>query len=92
MTLPYPITNRSGEIVSPTGHIRERIGASICAARPSLFSKEDHRETRLRDPVGYFLFTLDKKNREFYEGEWADYLLVALDKVGLRIVEIDEVE
>lgn len=90
--MKYPLENKFGETVEPTGHIRERIGASICAARPSLFSKESHHETRLSDPVGYFLFTLDKKNREFYEWEWADFLLVALDKVGLRIVEIDEAE
>lgn len=90
MTLPYPIENKFGETLSPSGHIRERLGASVCAAKPSFFSKQNHYETRLSDPVGYFLHTFSKKHREFYEGEWADNLLVALDKVGLKIVEADE--
>lgn len=70
--------------------MRERIGASICAARPSYFSKAAHFDNRCRDPVEYFLYTFSKKDRDFYEGEWADYLLLALDKVGLKIVEINE--
>ena len=45
---------------------------------------------RTTDPVGYFLFTCDEKTRKFYEGEWADFLLIALDKVGLQITEIKD--
>ena len=88
--MTYPIENKYGETLSPTGHMRERLGACISAAHPSFFSKQNHYETRLCDPVGYFLYTFGKRHREFYEGEWADNLLVALDKVGLKIVEADE--
>lgn len=88
MTLPYPITNRVGETVEPSGHMRQRIGASICASRPS-YSREITLG-RTADPIGYFLFTWDEKTRKFYEDEWADYLLAALDKVGLAIVEADD--
>ena len=87
--MKYPFTNKYGETVEPTGHIRERIGASICAARPSYFSKAAHFDTRCRDPIEYFLYTFNKKTRDFYETEWSDYLLLALDQVGLKIVEID---
>lgn len=85
--MKYPIQNRHGETVEPTGHIRERIGAALCAAKPTFYSREEHYERYLKDPVRYFLFTLNKKNRDYYEAEWSDNLLVALDKVGLMIVE-----
>jgi hypothetical protein len=90
MTIQYPITNGCGETVEPSGHIRERIGAALCAAKPSLLTREAHYERRLRDPMGYFLFTFKKKDRDYYEVEWADNLLVALDKLGLSIVETGE--
>lgn len=86
MTLQYPVTNRYGETVEPTGHIRESLAASISAARPSGYARDRHTEVRLADPLGYFLFSFDKETRAFRE-EWADNLLVALDKLGLRIVE-----
>lgn len=89
MTLQYPITNRVGETVEPSGHIRQRIGASICASRPGY--TRDLSLGRVADPVGHFLFTNDEETRKFYEHEWADYLLLALDKVGLAIVEMDDV-
>lgn len=88
--MKYPITNKYGETVEPSGHIRERIGASICAAKPSMFSKKEHYDSRLGDPIRFFLFTFNEKSRGFFESEWADNLLVALDRVGLKIVEIDE--
>ena len=89
MTLQYPITNRYGETVEPTGHIRERIAAAISAGRPSGYPRDRHTEVRLRDPTGYFLFSHDKVTRDLRE-EWADNLLVALDKLGLAIVETGE--
>jgi hypothetical protein len=85
--LKYPITNRCGETVEPSGHIRQRIGASICASRPNY--KRELTLARTDDPVGYFLFICDEKTRKFYEEEWADFLLIALDKLGLQIVELD---
>lgn len=89
MTLQYPIENRYGETVAPTGHIRECIAASITAAKPSGYARDRHTEIRLADPTGYFLFSFDKVSRDFKE-EWADNLLVALDKLGLAIVETSE--
>jgi len=92
MTLPYPITNHYGETVAPTGHIRERIAASIYAAKPSGYELSVHFDVRLSDPVGFFLYGFKEKERSNFTQEWADNLLVALDKVGLKIIEIDDCE
>lgn len=87
--MKFPIQNKYGETVEPTGHIRERIGAALAAARPSFLTKQEHYEGRLKDPMGFFLYTFTKKNRDYYEGEWSDNLLVALDVLGLKIVDAD---
>ncbi|GEC14279.1 hypothetical protein [Nitrobacter winogradskyi] len=89
MAMPYPIQNRFGETVEPTGHIRERIAASIYASKPSQYEVQMHYDVRLRDPVGWYLFNLDQGHRKFAE-EWADYLLVALDNLGLQLTERDD--
>lgn len=83
-----PIKNIFGETVTPQGNIRERIAASIAAGKPSAYSRQRHYEVRLADPLSYFFHTFNKPSRDLRE-EWADNLLVALDKLGLRIVESD---
>jgi hypothetical protein len=87
--LKYPITNKYGETLEPTGHIRERGAAAIFAAKPSGYEVARHYEVRLSDPMGFFLCTFDQGHRKFAE-EWFDNLLVALDKMGLQVTEINE--
>jgi hypothetical protein len=89
--MKYPIENKFGETVEPTGHIRERIAASVMSAKPSGYEIARHYEIRLTDPIGFFLYTFNERHREF-AGEWADNFLVALDNAGLRVVEVDEAE
>jgi hypothetical protein len=91
MSLPYPITNHYGETVSPTGYIRERVAASIYAGKPSGYELSRHFDVRLSDPVGFFLYGFKEQERNNFAQEWADNLLVALDKMGLAIIETNEV-
>ena len=87
--MKYPITNKYGETLEPTGHIRERGAAAIFAAKPSGYEPAMHYEIRLSDPMGFFLHTFDQGHRKFAE-EWWDNILVALDKMGLQVTEINE--
>jgi hypothetical protein len=88
--LKYPITNKYGETLEPTGHIRERIAAAIYAAKPSGYELARHYETRLSDPMGFFLYGFHEQERNKFAQEWADNLLVALDKVGVQTSDISE--
>lgn len=87
--MKYPIQNKYGETLEPSGHIRERIAAALFAGKPSGYEVARHYEIRLCDPMGFFLHTFDTGHRKFAE-EWVDYFLVALDKQGLQISEINE--
>lgn len=88
--MKYPITNKWGETVEPSGDIRERIAAALYAAKPSGYELSKHYDVRLRDPVGWYLYNFPASEREKFSLQWADYLLVALDKVGLQLTEINE--
>lgn len=87
--MKYPIQNKYGETVEPSGDIRERVAAAIYAAKPSGYELAMHYDVRLRDPVGFFLFNFPASEREKFCRQWADNLLVALDKVGLSFNECD---
>ena len=87
--MKYPITNKYGETLEPTGHIRERVAEAIFAGKPSGYEPAMHYEIRLSDPMGFFLHTFDQGHRKFAE-EWWDNILVALDKMGLQVTEINE--
>ena len=87
--MKYPITNKYGETLEPTGHIRERGAAAIFAGKPSGYEPAMRYEIRLSDPMGFFLHTFDQGHRKFAE-EWWDNILVALDKMGLQVTEINE--
>lgn len=87
--MKYPITNKYGETLEPTGHMRERGAAALMAAKPSGYEPARHYEIRLSDPMGFFLHTCDQGHRKFAE-EWWDNTLVALEKMGLQVTEINE--
>ena len=71
--------------------MRERIAASIRAARPSNYSIKQHIDIRLRDPVGYFLYSFCEADRKLTE-QWADNLLIALENAGMQVSEIEDRE
>ena len=87
--MKFPITNKYGETLEPTGHMRERGAAALMAAKPSGYEPARHYEIRLSDPMGFFLHTCDQGHRKFAEA-WFDNFLVALEKEGMQVKEINE--